>query len=114
MKVKMSFELDLENTGYNIDNLSELRLSIQNLSSWLHELHEHYLDRRMETWDILNDVERQFMKATIERDIKLSKQLFNNHSIQGITDDGHSFEFNHQEPGYKETMIIDGNITDDY
>ena len=114
MKVKVSFELDLsENPSLNIDTLKNLRGCLQNLSAFFHELHCHHLEkickahtRDSETRDILLKI--------YEADAAVSKQLFDNYTVEGVTDDGHDFVSNHQEPGYKEIMKIDGEIVRDF
>jgi hypothetical protein len=68
----------------------------------------------METWEQCDEVLRKEMHDKCKMDADLSSQLFNNYTISGVTDDGHSFEHNHQEPGYKEITIIDGKEVDDY
>jgi len=107
MKVKITFELDLKGTHYNIPNKSVLNLYLQNLGSWIHALHLKYLDNRIEAQLYKGDPATK--KAHImhaEQDAKLSAQIFNNYTVEGTTENGQHFKFTHQEPGYKEELKV--------
>ena len=41
-----------------------------------------------------------------EQDLKLSEQLFHNYKVEGITDDGHKFEFTHQDPAIRKKLWL--------
>ena len=117
MKVTVSFELELsENPALNIKSLDDLRGSLQNLGSFFHELHLTNSEKILNT--LANpDPEPLMQEALLEAnrvDALVSAQLFNNYRVQGKTEDGHVFDFTHQEPGYKEEMIIDGQVTGEY
>ena len=62
-----------------------------------------------QTWEF-SEYETQ-KKIDFEYDEKLSKQLFDNYKVEGITEDGHNFIFTHKEPGYKELTLVDGKET---
>lgn len=117
MKIKLTVELDLaENPALNVPSIKELKGGLQNLGSWLNELHLTYLEK------ITNSMGKphpdpawqEAILAHNQADAKVSEQLFNNYRIEGVTDDGHAFDFTHQEPGYKERMLIDGVETQEY
>lgn len=117
MKVVVSFELDLsKHPGFNVGSIAQLRGSLQNLSSFFHELHCLCLDKK--TGAMANQTLDPKLKEAVlqhyDYDIAISEQLFNNYRVQGTTEDGHKFDSTHQEPGYKETMIIDGVETRDF
>jgi hypothetical protein len=84
---------------------------IQNLSSWLLELHQTFLAHQLRAFGIANNESAKAMQKYYEDRIKLSEQLFNNFKLEGTTEDGHAFVFSHQEPGYQEKTIIDGAET---
>lgn len=120
MKVNVSFELDLSaHPGINIETLKQLRGGLQNLSSFFHELHLtnlcHLTDAMAKP--VTESFSQEFKTALIESyqwDCDLSDQLFKNYQVQGVTDDGHSFNSVHQEPGYREKMLIDGIETQEF
>lgn len=117
MKVKVSFELDLSsNPSLNAKKLEHLRGSLQNLSSFFRELH---LSNQDKLTDVMfrTDLGDKTKKASIKickANCATSAQLFNNYKVEGVTDDGHTFVTTHQEPGYRETMLIDGKETAEY
>lgn len=113
-RVTVSFELDLkDNPSLNISKLEDLRGSLQNLSSLFHELHLHQLQKLTESMCYKGEeVMKQALISCNEQDLAITEQLFHNYTVSGTTDDGHTFESNHQQPGYKETMKIDGKIVD--
>lgn len=115
-RVIVSFELDLkDNSSLNISKLEDLRGSLQNLSSLFHELHLHQLQKITDSMCYKGE---EVMKKTLircsEEDAAITEQLFHNYTVSGTTDDGHTFETNHKEPGYQETMKIDGKIVSDF
>ncbi len=111
MKVKVTFELDLKDTHYNIKKVKLIPICLQNLSSWFNELHLHKLQKRVSELADKVGCKPEVVKALLEhqeQDLKLSEQLFNNYRVEGVTEDGHKFEFTHQDPGYKELTLVDG------
>lgn len=110
MKVKVTFEMDLADTHYNIDEVRLIPVCLQNLSSWFNKLHLHYLEESCNSVasEYANEETKKAVCEHVEQDLKLSEQLFNNWKVEGATDDGHKFEFVHQEPGYKEKTLVDG------
>ena len=114
MKVKVCFELDLSGSPYNVEKISDLVGSLQNLGSWLNELNNHYLDQklRVESETNLPPEMKDALREAYKIEQNLSKQLFNNYSVSGRTEDGHDFEHNHKEPGYREQTFIDGEKAD--
>src|SRR5579862_6890295 len=108
MKVKISIELDLsECSGYNINTVDDIKDGLQNLSFWLNELHLAQHRRLFDTLDIDGSPMQEEIKKAIKEDLNLSKQLFNDYYVEGITEDGHNFTFSHREPGYIERLFID-------
>jgi hypothetical protein len=117
MKVKVSFELDLTNNdSLNVRTVEDLRGSLQNLSSYIYNLHLDNLQRTLKAMadKNANPIVKEAMIKAYTQDQEVSEGLFNNYTVEGTTEDGHKFESNHQEPGYKETMIIDGVIETNY
>lgn len=111
MKVTITIELDLSNhEGMNIPDVQSIPGSIQNLTSLFHELHIEQLEKKCNAHTVKDEVMREALIEHCKQDIAVTKQLFNNITISGTTDNGHTFVFNHQEPGYKETTIIDVSI----
>jgi len=117
MKIKLTVELDLsKNPALNVGNIKQIKGCLQNFGSWLNELHLTYLDKIMDSHGKPH-ADPAWQKAILdhnEADAAVSKQLFDNYRIEGTTDDGHTFDFTHQEPGYKERMLIDGIETLEY
>lgn len=111
MKVTVQFEIDLKDTAYNIDKVRLIPVCLQNLGSWLNHLHLHYLSERVEHIYRSSPEMQKAMREHVEQDLKLSEQLFNNYKVSGTTEDGHTFTFTHQDPGYKERTIVDGKET---
>jgi len=108
MKVKISFELDLSGTHYNILSKKDISICLQNIGSWLHALHTHYLDQRLEIeFSQADEATKKAMRKHAAQDIKLSEQLFRHYQVEGIAENGQKFTFLHEEPGYKEQIIID-------
>jgi len=104
MEVRISFELNLSNhVGLNISGLSDLRGSLQNISSMIHNLHLSYLDKLRHAYVVEDLVMREALIKHYEADIGVTEQLFNNYIIEGRTEDGHDFISVH-----KEVMMIDG------
>jgi hypothetical protein len=106
MKVKISFELDLScNESLNIETLEDLRESLQNISSLFNRLHLDSLKRICDA-HCYEGKHKQVMKEHLlmrsEQDAAVTEQLFNNYTVAGVTDDGHTFESN------REIMKIDG------
>lgn len=117
MKVTVSFELDLTNNdSLNIRTIEDLRGSLQNLSSFIHNLHLDNLSRTMNAMANRKDdpVTREWTIKAYTQDQEVSEGIFNNYRVEGVTEDGHKFVSTHQEPGYKETMTIDGKEVSDY
>lgn len=117
MKVKLSIELDLSGTSYNIKDIPDLNDGvISNISSWLYELNLLYGDKKLKVFTTSvpsktpeeEKLWRDALHKIADDDLKLSSQLFHNFHIEGVTEDGHSFSFTHKEPGYKEQFLIDG------
>ena len=115
MKVKIAFELDLKDTHYNIKKIKLIPICLQNLGQWFYELHLHYLTKRIDDLyrvtkedSIYDGEDRKAIMEDAEQNLKLSEQLFHNYKIEGITDDGHTFQFTHQGPVYKEETLVDG------
>ena len=106
MKVKISFDLDLIGTGYNAEKVDDLFLTFQNLGMFLSDLEKNNLFKKIQY--MKEPKEDKMMRDMYEQNVKVAAQIFNNLTIEGTTDDGHSFSFNHQEPGYKEIIIVDG------
>ena len=119
MKVKVTFELDLKDTHYNIKKVKLIPVCLMNLGMWLDKLHCHYLEKELDALVrttkadcTYNDAMKKAIMENAEVDTALSKQLFNNYKVEGVTEDGHKFEFTHQDPGYKEQTLVDGVPTD--
>lgn len=115
MKIKVTFELDLKDTHYNIDKVKLIPVCLQNFGQWFYKLHCHYLNEKLERLVknsagdcIYNDEMKKALVESDNQDLMLSEQLFNNYKVEGITEDGHGFEFTHQDPGYKEKTLVDG------
>lgn len=110
MKVTITFELDLTNTSYNVDEVENIPICLQNLGSWLNKLHLTQLEHKCDTLCIkgLPPGLKEACLRVCDESISLSKQLFNNYKVEGVTEDNHTFVFTHQDPGYKETTLIDG------
>lgn len=115
MKVKITFELDLKDTHYNIKKVKLIPVCLQNLGMWLDKLNCHYLSNKFDRLVanaaadcVYNDAMKKALLEHDDQDIKLSGQLFNNYKVEGVTDDGHKFKFTHKGPGYKERTFVDG------
>ncbi len=115
MKVKVTFELDLKDTHFNINKVKLIPVCLQNLGQWFYELHCYYLSHKLDRMVsnaakdcIYNDAMKKALIEAAEQDLVLSEQLFNNYKVEGVTEDGHKFEFSHQDPGYKEKTLVDG------
>ena len=95
MKVKISFELNLMGTNYNINNKSEINACVENLCDWLGELRVISREKQIDLIASLpdgpaTDTQMAMLKA-IEDEIILGKDIFKNISFQGKTEDGHEF-----------------------
>jgi len=115
MKVKITFELDLKDTHYNVNKVRLIPVCLQNLGQWLYKLHCHYLSDKFERMVknaaadcVYNDEMKKALMEHADQDLKLSEQLFNNYKVEGVTEDGHTFEFTHKDPGYNEQTKVDG------
>jgi len=115
MKVKITFELDLKDTHYNIKKVKLIPVCLMNLGMWFSKLNCHYLSDKCDRIVAnsakdcpYNDVMKKALLEQVDQNITLSGQLFNNYRIEGITEDGYKFEFTHQDPGYKEKTLVDG------
>ena len=109
MKVQISFELDLADTTDNVNKISDLPLVIQNISDLIYHGPKNYLHE--EIMDCLTGEKtetKNLMYVYYKKLQDLTDQIFNNFKIKGVTEDGHIFCFTHQEPGYVEETLIDG------
>lgn len=110
MKYKITFEIDATGTSYEIkDRNDEVDACLMNLGQWLYQLHLHFLEHRVQS--LGNAYEQKLSPEMIEaikkhdaEQLKLSEQLFNNYTVEGVMTDGTKFTFTHKEPGYKEEM----------
>lgn len=118
MKVKITFELDLADTSYNIDKVKLIPICLQNLGQWFYKLHCHYLSQKFDDLFRItnkdctyNDAMKKAIMEHAEENLKLSGQMFNNYQVEGLTEDGHTFKFTHTDPGYNEATLVDGTST---
>ena len=109
MKVKISFELDLAGTHYNMRNEKCIPECLQNLGSLVNELHLRQLEESLRILDDYKDdkVMRKALMSHNEQDKKLTSQLFHNYAVEGVLENGKKFTFTHTEPGYKENLTIE-------
>jgi len=115
MKVRITFELDLKDTHYNINKVKFIPICLENLVGWFYKLHTHYLNQKFD--DLFtttapdctyNDAMKKAIMDNVEQDLTLSKQLFNNYKIEGVTDDGHTFEVSRNDSGFIEGILVNG------
>jgi hypothetical protein len=115
MKVKITFELDLKDTSYNVDKVRLIPVCLQNLGNWFYNLHLYYLHENIRLIAASSkNIDKRWVKAVSEHheeNESLSEQLFYNYRVEGTTEDGHEFVFTHQDPGYKEKTLVDGKET---
>jgi len=112
MKVKITFELDLKDTHYDIPRIGLIPVCLMNLGQWFHELHLHHLHKKFDFLAEKNSHSPEVVKAIRQhndQNLMLSEQLFHNYKVEGTTIDGHTFEFTHKEPGYREVTKVDGS-----
>ena len=116
MKVKVQFELDLSGTSYDVNDIEEFKKSgvIQSIGTFLYDLHLYHQRKILETYDVEDLELRESLKFAYTEDCKLSSQLFNNYSLELITNDNHVINFTHKDPGYIETLNIDGKEVKEY
>lgn len=115
MKVTVTIELDLSDTPLDIRAVSDIRYGLQELSSIFQDLHTAQLTKISNIMcSHLDPKSQEFAIQQREQIVKITAQLFNNYRVQGTTTDGHTFDFLHQDPGYKERMLIDGLEKQDY
>ncbi len=113
MKITLTAEFDVsKNPALNAEDVSQIAGALQNLGSLFHELHLYHLTKISEVManKHLTDVMREHLLASYNADANVSEQFFDNYRIQGTTDDGHTFDFTHKEPGYEEKMMVDGVV----
>jgi len=111
MKVTISIALDLSDfPAFNMPNEDSIRGALSNLGSLFHELHIAQLEKKCQLMSRLPEDEatREALLEHMNQDIDLTGQLFNDWQVIGTTDDGHTVQFNHKEPGYKERLLVDG------
>lgn len=92
MKVKITMELDLAGTFYNIDTEDDLNACVENLSFWLGELKSLPCEKKCSL--LANSVQEPMFSCCVKHyddDIKLGEEMFKNISFSGITEDGNEF-----------------------
>ena len=93
MKVKITMELDLAGTFYNIDTEDDLKACVENLSFWLGDLKSLPHEKKCSL--LANSVQEPILSCAMKHhddDIKLGEEMFKNISFSGITEDGKEFE----------------------
>jgi hypothetical protein len=80
------------------------------LGSLFHELHVAQLEKKLKLMGRLPEDEatKEALLEHMDQDIELTEQLFHDWCVSGTTDDGHTVQFQHKEPGYQERLQIDG------
>lgn len=101
MKVKISFELELSKTDYNINNARLVNECVQNIWDWLYELHNHYLEAKVASAvkAKANAKENKAVEKIDTDNLILSSQL-TNIQIEGTTEDGFVFKFPKNTPSH--------------
>ena len=115
MNLKISFELDVHDLPtYSVPYREAIPSTLQNLGTWLGGLQGLSLQRilRVTADSQLDKLTRQLLIDAHEQDVTLAKRIFDNYSVEGTTQDGHHFCFNHREPGYEEYLLIEPVTTD--
>ncbi len=83
MKIKITFELDLAGTGYNVNKVSDISRSIQNLTYLLHELS---LKKQMDILRMIGSDNTQADKDDcvkyLEQQVRVSGQIMNNITLE--------------------------------
>lgn len=92
MKVKITMELDLAGTFYNIDTEDDLKACIENLSFWLGDLKSLPHEKKCSL--LAGSVQEPMFSSCMKHyndDVKLGEEMFKNISFSGITEDGKEF-----------------------
>jgi hypothetical protein len=115
MKLKISIEFDLDGTSYDVKKVGDLPFTLQNFSSLLGKFHLHmmeeYLDAVCDSESEHGEKEKLVHKAILKSckdQKKITEQIFNNYTAEGVLPDGRKFVFSHTNPNYKESFTIDG------
>ena len=113
MKIKVTMQIDLADTGYNPESIKDLRCTIQNFGSLLHDWHRYHLEKQFH--DIssqkLDMAIQEAVKKVRKDDLRITEQAFDNLRIEGKLD-GKKVVFTHKKP-YKETFTVDGRPLED-
>lgn len=107
MKVKVSFELNLDDTRWNIDTIRDIPLSIFNLSDLLSTALSAKMEYRMSILARPEDALKTALLNLCDEDIQLLRSMFDNvFEVSGTTEDGHTFQFTERYPT-SSTLVID-------
>lgn len=110
MKINVSFDLDLADTDYDVENLTDLRFMVSGIGSLLAELQTQTAYQQLKIYADKNwtPEEKTLLIKRAEEKIKICNQIFDNYKLESVLPTGENFKFTHQEPGYKETAEING------
>lgn len=108
MKIQISFELDARDTIFNIRDENDISVTISNISMLLSQLRVNILMKQIElhTSDLTDCMKKSALKM-YNNEVKLLESMFSNFRVAGVMENGKAFTFNHSEPGYNETLLID-------
>jgi adenine deaminase len=105
MKIKISLELDVSGTSYEIKNEKCVPFVLTNLGQLFQELQNIQYEHKRGVFSSPCDEEtkKALLKQYDER-IKILSTMFHNWTVEGETKDGKQFEFTHTEPKYQEKL----------
>lgn len=106
MKIRISYDLTLDETSYNIETVQDIVFTLGNIGNLLGGFKSKRMEDKMDIYSWEDNLREPALKCCDE-DIQILGTMFDNFAVQGETEDGHFFEFLHKKP-YIEEMIIDG------
>ena len=106
MKIKISLELDVTGTLYEIKNKKRVEAVLSNIAQLFQEFQNNQYIRKT---DILSsEYSSEAMKKALlkncDEHIQILSTMFHNWTVEGEMKDGNRFKFTHTEPNYQEEL----------
>ena len=111
MKLMVEFELDTAGLdAYDTDDTIEIPAVVENICSWLNGLYLFALDGRLEAALIKDPMKQATTDKACKQDITLSKQIFDNLTLEFTTSKGITLTYTHRNPGHRVEYILNGQL----